>query len=139
MATGVEQYGQCSGQREEASATSVYGLGGGIDHQPVLDHPADELADVVADVRPGVALSERGGDLVQRAVAVAQLEHARRRLIQAHRALRDQQEVLLAHVVVAQAGAGGEPRAVPAGTCGWVSPRSMASSCAHSTSVLNLR
>src|SRR5919202_4069499 len=116
---------------------SVEGLGG-IDHESSLRHRVDQLEDVVADISALVARGERADDVVERSLAVAQLEHLRRRGIQPHGALWDQQEVLLAHLVVAQSRAGdqaGTRHATGPGGC--ESPCSMASSCAHSTSVLN--
>src|SRR3954447_8735246 len=136
MSTGLEQYGQCSGHWYESSATSVYGLGAGIDHQSLLRHAAEQLAHVVGYVGAAVALRQRGGDVADRALAVAKLEHLRRRRVQADGALGDEQHVLLAHVVVLQPGAVHEPGPVHAGACGCVSPRSIASSWAQSTSVL---
>ena len=100
--------------------------------------PPMQLAHVVGHIRARVALRERRRDVVQRAPAVAQLEHVDRGLVQAHGALRDEQQMLAAHVVVLEADAVDEPGAVHGATGGCVSPRSIASSCAHSTSVLNL-
>src|SRR6478609_6121307 len=95
---------------------SVEGLGGAIDHESLLRHGVDEVA---------------------RALAVAELEHLRGREVEQHGALGNEQEVLLADLVVAQARAGGQARARHAAAPrGCVSPRSMASSWAHSISVL---
>src|SRR4051794_30508932 len=137
MSSGFEQYGQCSGHWYESSAISVNGLRGGIHHQPSLSQGADQLVDVVANIGPVVAGAERVGDLVQRPLAVAQLEDLHRGGVEPHGALGNEQEVLLAHPVVPKPCAGHETRASH-GSCpgGWVSPRSIASSCAHSTSVL---
>jgi hypothetical protein len=84
----------------------------------VLDHATEQLAHVVGDVRAVVALGQRAGDLLERAPAVAQLEHVRRRLVQAHGSLRNQQEVLLAHVVVLKARAVNQAGAVHAAASG---------------------
>src|SRR3954471_17892310 len=136
MWSGFEQYGQCNGHWYESSATSVDGLGG-IDHESSLGHGADQFDDVVADVGAVVARGDRADDVVERPLAVAQAEHLRRGGVQPHDALGDQQEVLLADVVVAQTRAGDQPGTRhAAGPAGCVSPRSIASSCAHSTSVL---
>ena len=72
-----------------------------------------------------------------RALPVAKLQHRRRGRVEPHGALRHEQHVLLAHVVVLQARAGDEAGAGQAsGPGGCVSPRSIASSWAHSISVL---
>src|SRR5918995_4014553 len=110
MSTGFEQYGQCSGHWYESSAISVAGLGA-IDHEPSLRHGVDQLEDVVADVGALVARGQRADDVVERALAVAQLEHLGRAGIQPHGTLGDQQHVLLAHLVVPQPRAGDEAAA----------------------------
>src|ERR687886_730426 len=94
MSSGFEQYGQCRGHRYDSSAISVDGLGC-IDHESSLRHRVDELENVVADVSSLVARGDCADDVVERALAVAQLEHLRRRRIQPHRTLWDQQYVLL--------------------------------------------
>src|SRR6188472_122849 len=137
MFSGVEQYGQCSGHWEESSAISVDGLGGCIDHESSLRHGVEQLVNVVAKVGAVVARRQQADDVVDGALPVAQLEHFDRGRIEPHDAFGDQQHVLLAHVVVAKSCAGGEAGTRhAAGSGGCVSPRSMASSCAHSTSVL---
>src|SRR3954447_11214044 len=137
MSTGLEQYGQCSGHWYESSATSEYGLGAGIDHQSLLRHAAEQLTHVVGHVGAAVALRQRGGDVADRALAVAELEHLRGRRVQPDRPLGDEQHVLLANVVVLEPGAVHEAGPVHAAACGCVSPRSIASSWAQSTSPLN--
>ena len=108
-----------------------------IDHQSSRRHAVEQLAHVVAHVGAAVALRQRAGDVVERALAVAQLEHLGGGGVEPHRALGDEQQVLLAHVVVAQPRAGDQARARHAlAPAGCVSPRSIASSCAHSISVL---
>src|SRR6478752_105781 len=140
MSVGFEQYGQCSGHWYESSAISVLGLGGCIDHQSLLRHRLDEPSHVVAEIGAVVALAERADDGVERAFPVAQLEDLRRCAIEPHDALGDQQLVLLADLVVLQPCARGEPGASHASWAGeiesCVSPCAIASSCAHSTSVL---
>src|SRR5947209_12710488 len=120
---------------------SVNGLGGAINHQSFLSHGVNQLADVVAQVGAVVALREHADDVVERALAVAQLEHLRRAGVEPDRPLGHEQQVLLADIVVAQPRAGdqaGGGHAPGAGGTGWcVSPSSIASSCAHSISVLN--
>src|SRR5918998_5210452 len=119
---------------------SVDGLGGGIDNEPSLHHGVDELEHVVADVGARVAGGERADDVVERSLAVTESEHVRRGGVEPHSTLGDEQQVLLAHVVVAQPRAGGQAGTRHAtGPGGCVSPRSIASSCAHSTSVLKRR
>src|ERR1700727_364958 len=122
----------------------VNGLGAGVNQQPSLGHPVDQLPHVVTEVGAVVARAQDADDVVHRAFSVAQLEYLRRARVEAHGALGDEQQVLLAHVVVAQTRAGDKagPRhdSIPPASGGvefWESPRSMASSCAHSTSVLN--
>src|SRR5262249_35006583 len=115
------------------AALSGPALLGGIDHEPPLLHRRDQLGDVVAQVGAVVALRERLHDVVERARAVAQLEHLGRGGVELYDAFGDQQLVLLAHVVVAQPRTGDQVRTRHAGC---VSPRSIASSCAHSISVL---
>ena len=56
---------------------SVDGLGGCIDHESLLRHGVDELLHVVAQVGALVAGRQRVDDVVERALAVAQLEHLR--------------------------------------------------------------
>src|SRR3954471_15506356 len=118
MCRGLEQYGQCSGHWYDSSATSVDGLGGGIDHESFLGHGIEQFGDVVADVGPGVALREHGGDGVDRPLPVAQAEHLGGRRIEIHDALGDQQQVLLADVVVAQPRTDGQARVVHAASPG---------------------
>src|ERR1700759_434274 len=116
------------------------GLLAGIDDQSSLRQRRYELLHVAAHVGPAVALRQGAGDLFNRALAVAQLQHRHRRGIEAHGALRNEQHVLLTHLVVAQPGAGGQTRVSHCGAPGpggWLSPRSMASSWAHRSSVLN--
>ena len=112
-------------------------------HRPraPFGHRVDQLAHVVAHVGAAVALGERADDVVEGTLAVTQLEHLRRRGVQPHRTLGNQQQMLLAYLVVAQAGAGHEARTRHAlsGPGGCDSPRSIASSCAHRSSVLNLK
>src|SRR5450432_2217804 len=119
---------------------SVNGLGGGIDEESLLGHPVNQAAHVVAQIRALVALGENDDDLIERALPVAELEHLGGRRVEPHRPLGHEQHVLLADVVVAQARAGGQPGTGHASGVGeiepWLSPRSMASSCAHSSSVL---
>src|SRR5262245_48326897 len=131
MSSGFEQYGQCSGHWYESSAISVDGLVS-IDDESLLRQGFHEFHDVVSDVGALVALRQRADDVVERALAVAQLEHLRGGRVEPHGAFGDEQHVLLPHVVVAQPCAGDQAR--PRHGC--VSPRSIASSCAHSTSVL---
>src|SRR3954451_21879420 len=102
MCSGLEQYGQCSGHWYDSSAIRVDGLGGCIDHQSFLGQGGDELDDVVADVGAVVARGELGGDVVKRALSVAEAEHLGGGGIEPHDALRDQQQVLLADLVVAE-------------------------------------
>ena len=111
-----------------------------IDHESSLGHALDQPLDVVAQVGALVALREGVDDVVEGALPVAQLEHLRRGVVEPHRTLGDQEQVLLAHLVVAKPRAGGETGTSHA-SCpgGWVSPRSMASSWAHSISVLKRR
>src|SRR4051794_5416148 len=135
MSTGFEQYGQCSGHWYESSAISVDGLDGIDHHEPLLCHRLHQFAHVVAHIGALVARRERAGDGFERALTVAQREHLRRGRVEPHDALGDQQHVLFTHVVVLQPRAGHQA----GNTHGWVSPRSMASSCAHSTSVLKRR
>src|SRR5215213_5797553 len=137
MSTGLEQYGQRRGQRYDSSATSVYGLGGGIGHEPPLAHRVHQLPHVLPHARADVARRQHRRDLLERP-PVAQFEDLRRRLVQTDRALRNQEHVLAAHVVVLEAGAVHEARAPHAAASGCVAPCSIASSCAQSTSVLNL-
>src|SRR5205085_5725746 len=95
---------------------------------------------VVSDIRPPVARGQSTDDIVERARTVAQLEHLRRGGIEPHDTLGDQQHMLLAHLVVLQSSADGQTgtRHTPgaSGVESWVLPRSIASSCAHSISVL---
>src|SRR4051794_40020445 len=101
MSSGFEQYGQWSGQWYVSSAMSVYGRGGApplpgcIDHQPARAEAVEEVAHVVAHVRAVEALAERRRDVADRPLAVAQLEHGGGGRVQPHRALGDQEEVLV--------------------------------------------
>src|SRR5512132_3995162 len=116
---------------------SVDGLRSCIDHESSLSHGVDQLLNVVVEIRTVVACGERTDDVVERALPVAQLEHLRRGGIEPHGTLGDQQHVLLAHLVIPKPRAGGEAGTRhAAGPGGCVSPCSMASSCAHSISVL---
>src|SRR5919197_5674142 len=113
------------------------GLASCIDHQPPLSHAVDQPLNVVAQIRALVARRESVDDLVEGALPVAQLEHRRRGGVEPHHALGDQEHVLLAHLVVVKPRAGDEAGSShESGPGGCVSPRSMASSCAHSSSVL---
>src|SRR5436305_2183306 len=104
---------------------SVNGLGACIDQKSSLSHGVDQTADVCTDVRSVVPRSQRPDDLHERTLSVAQLEHLRRARIESYRTLGNKQQVLLAHLVVAQPRTGDEARTGHAtGPGGWESPRS---------------
>src|SRR6201985_3991451 len=135
MSSGLEQYGQCSGHWYDSSAISVNGLGAGIDQQSSRRHPVDELAHVFGEIGVVVAGAEHADYFLERALAIAQFEHLRGSRIESHRPLGNQEQMLLADLVVAQSRAGGETRTSHSAsglgeTVSCVSPRSIASSCA---------
>src|ERR1700748_1515600 len=118
----------------------VKGLGGRIDHKSLLRHGLHQSPHVVADSRSVVSLAQETDDVIERTVSVTQPQYLRRRRIEANGAFGDEQQVLLAHLVIPQPCTGDEAGTGHAcsvgGVDGWESPRSMASSCAHSISVL---
>src|ERR1700761_4907436 len=137
--------GTPGGGATSSAAVSV-GSGIGVDHQPALADPAEQFGDVVLDVGAVVALAQHRGDVVEGALAVAQLEHLDRGVVQHQRSLGEEEHGLVADFVVTEADAGGERRPGEYGghrdqpsAPGRVSPRSIASSCAQSRSVLKER
>src|ERR1700759_1702471 len=114
---------------------SVKGLGASIHQQSSLGHGVHQPPDVVADIRSAVTVREHADDVVDGPLAVTEAQHLRGVRIEPDGALGDEQQVLLAHLVVAQTCTGDKARAGHAsGPGGWESPRSMASNCAHSIS-----
>ena len=73
-----------------------------------MSHGVDQAADVRGHIRPVVASCQHPDDVLERALSVAQLEHLRRARIESYGTLGDEQQVLLAHFVVAQPRAGDE-------------------------------
>src|SRR5580658_9750632 len=93
MASGFEQYGQCSGHRWVSSASSVVGRLAVTD-ELLLGELGQILGDIGGDVAV-VALLENRRDLAERPAAVAEPENRRTRLVQQDRAFRVQQDGLL--------------------------------------------
>src|SRR5688500_13933104 len=105
--SGLEQYGQCSGQRCVSSASRVVGLGD-IAHQLALRELPQVLEHVALHVR-AVFLAERGGYVGHRAPAVAEAEDLAGGVAQEERALRVEEHGAPAHRVEVH------PRELPEG------------------------